>query len=39
MTSLNIEARASKVWFDNEDLSLPGLLMGNRDITNYQNIV
>jgi len=87
MTSLNIEAKASKVWFDNEnlcvvlydgrqlfvplvyfprllkatpqqrthyelsgggigihwdeideDISVPGLLMGNRDITNYQNI-
>jgi hypothetical protein len=88
MTSLNIEARASKVWCDNEnlcvalydgrqlfvplvyfprllkatpqqrthyelsgggtgihwdeideDLSVPGLLMGNRDITNYHSIV
>jgi len=22
-----------------EDISVPGLLMGNRDITNYQNII
>ncbi len=88
MTSFSIEAKASKVWCDNEnlcvalydgrqlfvplayfprllnatpqqrnhyelsgggtgihwddideDLSVPGLLMGNRDITNYQNLV
>ena len=88
MTSLHIEAKASKVWFDNEnlcvalfdgrqlfvplvyfprllnatpqqrihyelsgggtgihwdeideDLSVPGLLMGNRDVTNYKNII
>ena len=88
MTSFNIEAKASNVWCDNdnlcvalydgrqlfvplayfprllnatpqqrghyelsgggtgihwdeidEDLSVPGLLMGNRDMTNYQNLV
>ena len=88
MTSLSIEARAAKVWFNqdnlcialydgrqlfvplayfprllkatpqqrthyelsgggigihwdeiDEDISVPGLLMGNKDITNYQNIV
>ena len=88
MTSSNIEAKASKVWCDSEnlcvalydgrqlfvplayfprllkatpqqrtryelsgggtgihwdeldeDLSVPGLLMGNRDVTNYHNLV
>lgn len=88
MTSSNIEAKASRVWFDqenlcvafydgrqlfvplayfprllnataqqrnqyelsgggmgihwdeiDEDISVSGLLMGNRDITNYQNII